>query len=260
MKILIIDDSKLVTSSIFSILNRYEVEVQIAHTYSEVLDLAKSNQFDLAFIDVKMPVINGIELAKSLKKSNTIKYLVMMTGVLAPSFSKLIPKLDPLDTILKPVNVEHINKILKKIDPNLNLTKQLPLSSSVNVEEFSDIIFNASDGLKRFSDDINLFVQQLQNFLIELDKTIIEFFEYSVFQAETIDPKTQSMFHFKIHNLKGNAEFIGASYLASEAKILNKIIFEDKSFTIENYHDLRKSAELTALTIRNFISSLSVAA
>jgi CheY-like chemotaxis protein len=260
MKILIVDDSKLVTSSIFSMLNRYEVSVHIAHNYYDVIDLAKLHQFDLAFIDVKMPVKSGIEIAKSLKNSKTIKHLVMMTGVLAPSFSKLIPKLDPLDTILKPLNVENIDKILKKIDPNLNLTKELPISSCENIEDFSDIIFNASDGLERFGGDINLYVKHLQNFLIELDKTIIELFEYSVFQTETINPKTQSMFHFKIHNLKGNSEFIGASYLATEAKILDKIICKNEDFSDENYHDFKKSAELTAITISNFISSLSIAA
>ena len=47
---------------------------------SEALKFAHSNKVDIAFLDIEMPVINGIQLAKSLKRINPQINIIFVTA------------------------------------------------------------------------------------------------------------------------------------------------------------------------------------
>lgn len=70
IRILLADDHALVRQGVKSILEREGFQVIAeASDGQEVLRLAQKLQFDIAVIDISMPVLNGIDTAQELRKS-----------------------------------------------------------------------------------------------------------------------------------------------------------------------------------------------
>jgi CheY-like chemotaxis protein/two-component sensor histidine kinase len=69
IKILTVDDAAEVLSYFSEIFNRYGVSCDVASNGNEALELIeKSNGYDVYFVDWSMPLMNGIELTKQIKK------------------------------------------------------------------------------------------------------------------------------------------------------------------------------------------------
>lgn len=127
-KILFADDEPDVQNVVKTILEREGYEVIIAKDGGEVLNLAKVNKPDLIVLDYMMPVLDGIETCKTLKKDPETKSMpvIMVTGypeekqnslnVGAVDFiTKPIDKTDLLLRIKSILKVRHIRDELQKI-------------------------------------------------------------------------------------------------------------------------------------------------
>ncbi|MBO7386390.1 MAG: chemotaxis response regulator protein-glutamate methylesterase [Lachnospiraceae bacterium] len=80
-KVLVVDDSALMRRVLCDIINgdtRFRV-VNIAGNGQEALNLLTQSQYDAVVLDVNMPIMNGIELLKELRKKN-IKAKIMMAS------------------------------------------------------------------------------------------------------------------------------------------------------------------------------------
>ena len=80
IKVIIADDHKMMIDGLLSILsdeNNIEI-VNVANNGEEVLKILESKNVDLVLTDINMPIMNGIELTKTLKqKYPTIKVLAL---------------------------------------------------------------------------------------------------------------------------------------------------------------------------------------
>jgi two-component system response regulator VicR len=66
-KILVVDDSKLVTDIVKLRLEMYGYEVRLAHSGEEALDRIADDVPDLMVLDVQMPGIDGYEVCRRLR-------------------------------------------------------------------------------------------------------------------------------------------------------------------------------------------------
>ncbi len=66
-QILIVDDSRSIRELLTSVLHGAGFNVTSAEDGEDGLNVAKSNKFDLVITDINMPVMDGIELLKSLR-------------------------------------------------------------------------------------------------------------------------------------------------------------------------------------------------
>ncbi len=83
MKILIVDDEAMIREWMEHTINSLPVDVQLIDTANDGLDALekfKSTMYDLVFIDVKMPRMNGMELIKELNKLPTLPLIVVLTS------------------------------------------------------------------------------------------------------------------------------------------------------------------------------------
>lgn len=80
LRVLVADDHRLVLEGLVGILNRECEVVGTATTGREVVDLAERLNPDIVLLDVAMPLLNGIEAARQIKRSsqNTIVIFVTM--------------------------------------------------------------------------------------------------------------------------------------------------------------------------------------
>lgn len=116
MKILIVEDEVLSAERLKRLLNQIgQYQIQTAFNATEaLLAVEKEPTFDIAFIDIKMPDISGLELAYRLSTINENIFIVFQTAY--DEYAVEAFRVGAIDYILKPYTVEDVERVLKKIE------------------------------------------------------------------------------------------------------------------------------------------------
>jgi len=115
-RVVIVDDNEDITSVFSDILEigGFEV-VGIGHDGKEAVSLYTKHSPDFIFLDVMMPIMNGVQALKEIKKKNPKANVIMVT---ADSRSEVIQELEKLNAtaiIIKPFKIEAVFETIKKI-------------------------------------------------------------------------------------------------------------------------------------------------
>jgi response regulator RpfG family c-di-GMP phosphodiesterase len=81
VSVLIVDDDAAVRGVVAKILSNRGCAFRMAGTGAEALQLLQREPSDVAFIDVHMPVMNGLDLADQLRREHPDTAIVMLTGM-----------------------------------------------------------------------------------------------------------------------------------------------------------------------------------
>jgi two-component system response regulator AtoC len=100
--ILIIDDQKLIRSSLKVALEKEAYAVRLARTGAEGLGIIREHNVDLVLLDIMLPDINGIEVLKKIKEIDPDIIVIMMTGYGTIESAVQAMKYDAFDYISKP--------------------------------------------------------------------------------------------------------------------------------------------------------------
>jgi CheY-like chemotaxis protein len=113
---LVIDDSELARMQIGLILNQYPVTVKYAGDAESALVLTKAEVFDVIFLDVMLPNMDGYKACQILKADSHTKTtpVVMLTSKSSP-FNKMYGAYVGCDRYLtKPVDADQVYQVLKQ--------------------------------------------------------------------------------------------------------------------------------------------------
>lgn len=80
LKVLIVDDNKDFARTMADVLVDEGCDVQVAHTGEEAIKFYDSQNFDLAFMDVQLPGISGVDGFLEIRKRSPQARVVMVTG------------------------------------------------------------------------------------------------------------------------------------------------------------------------------------
>ncbi len=122
-KILIVDDSEFIRKVIsFALEGKYEIVT--AENGLHALEILYNNKIDLIISDIIMPVMDGYEFVKRIKKEDSLKDIpvIILTTESYKDTKKEFKKLGISDYIVKPVDsdilLEIVDKYLLKGDKN----------------------------------------------------------------------------------------------------------------------------------------------
>lgn len=116
---LVVDDEAPAREELIYILEKYE-NINIAGEAShgkEALELNEKLKPDLIFLDVKMPRLNGIDVARNILDGEHRPYIVFVTAY--EKYALEAFEVNAIDYILKPVSEERLEKGMEKIFDNL---------------------------------------------------------------------------------------------------------------------------------------------
>ena len=80
---LIVDDEPDLCWALKNLLTSKGLPCQEAQTAQAALDLMKTHRFQLAFLDVTLPDMNGLELARHLRKLDPFLRFVIVSGYIS---------------------------------------------------------------------------------------------------------------------------------------------------------------------------------
>ncbi|MFI3214005.1 MAG: response regulator [Eubacteriales bacterium] len=141
-KILLADDEAIVTSSLKFIIEKNIEEpcqIEIAKTGRGVIELADSFRPDIAFMDIQMPGINGIEAMKEIRKNNKSVIFIIMTAYDSFQYAKEAVNVGALEYLTKPVKQMKILEILQKA-MNLVDSRRIRRSENLQIKEKLEIV------------------------------------------------------------------------------------------------------------------------
>ena len=117
LSVLVVEDSADVAKSFAMLLSALGHQVQVAHDANAGLEIAHSQHVDVAFLDIRMPGMNGYELAKRLRAQYGDELtLVAVTGFGQASDRQRAFESGFDEHLLKPVDPDAIEDILRAVE------------------------------------------------------------------------------------------------------------------------------------------------
>ncbi len=123
-KILVIDDEKPTLKIFRLLLEAFGYDVITAENGQEGLEVFKAERPDIILTDIKMPIMDGIEVLKNIKKINPYAEVVVITGHGDMELAIQSLNLDATDFINKPVQRNVLEKALWRAEERLVISQR----------------------------------------------------------------------------------------------------------------------------------------
>jgi two-component system nitrogen regulation response regulator NtrX len=140
-KILIIDDERAIRRALREILEFEGFEIDEAENGKEGLDKAKSGGYEIIFCDIKMPLMDGMEVLDELLKAKVETPLIMISGHGNIDTAVQAIKKGAFDFIEKPLDLNRILVTIRNAkDKNSLVEETIQLKTTVKRFKGSSII------------------------------------------------------------------------------------------------------------------------
>ena len=121
---LVVDDDTLMRDFVVETLSRRGLHITQAQNGQEAKRLLEEHEFDIAFIDMKMPGMDGMQLLKSMQESGVTTLPVMVTAFGTVERAVEAMKLGAYDFLMKPFSPEQVELVLDRAGEWVNLRAQ----------------------------------------------------------------------------------------------------------------------------------------
>ncbi len=138
--VLVVDDDKLVNEFLVETLKRAGYTCESVFSGEDALVLFKQREFDIILSDLKMKEMDGIQLLKHIKNINKETAFVIMTAYGTVSTAVKAIKMGAYDFLLKPLQAETIEHILKRVTEMLDLKQENQIMKQELSDKFQNII------------------------------------------------------------------------------------------------------------------------
>jgi len=139
LKVLIIDDEGVVRDFLLNFFEFHGIKAKAIEDGVKAVELAASEKFDLVFLDLRMPKMNGAETLKKLKEVSPGSKYIMMTGYSLDDLLKSVEGEKIEAFITKPFDINEILLILKdyiRQRSSANMSNILVIVSKDDVSDF----------------------------------------------------------------------------------------------------------------------------
>ncbi|MDQ0207238.1 LytR/AlgR family response regulator transcription factor [Alkalicoccobacillus murimartini] len=156
IRTLIVDDERYNRDELHFLLSQHECIDIIGEAETGEACIVKAIQLqpDLVFLDIEMPIMNGMKAADSLKELRKVPFIVFATA--HPQFAAEAFRYEAIDYLLKPYDEEQLQQTISRIQQRLIAdSPQVPVpTGKLPVEADGDIYYlDPADILYIYRDD-----------------------------------------------------------------------------------------------------------
>ena len=142
IRILVVEDEIPILRSICSLIEQTDSEFQVAaraRNGKEALDILDTQVIDVVFLDIHMPVMDGMEVLQELQKKELDVLIVVLSGYQDFEYVRMAMRHGAVDYLLKPAKREELKRVLYEVESRVierNLHKN-KISLGSNTENMS---------------------------------------------------------------------------------------------------------------------------
>ncbi len=137
--VLLVEDEKIELDTLRDYINWDRVlvdKVYTARNGRSALECIVQNEPDIMITDIQMPIMTGIELAKRVREEGYKTKIIFLTGYDDFEYIKEAFRVQATDYILKPFMTEEVEKLLLKIEKQIDIEQTAEVSVGVAAKQF----------------------------------------------------------------------------------------------------------------------------
>lgn len=261
---LLVDDEEVSRQVSQKILNQFEMKVDVATSGINAIDMVMNNSYDVVFMDLSMPIMNGIDAMNEIRDLSEDRYkmlpiVAMDNDAIEENKEKLLAA-GFTDSIVKPMDIRRVAAILKDCLPeNLIKEKANDIASYISGSRYGD-------GLAKLRPymDVEYAIEKIGGSIDVYNKLLRMFYEQNAAASEELYKKAGKDvrgFKIKIHALRTASMNIGATALAHQAtRMEGAINIGNREYINENVESFLENLVDVLLAVEDyntFVDSIS---
>ncbi|PNT90762.1 response regulator transcription factor [Clostridium thermosuccinogenes] len=171
-KLLLVEDERILLEDLRDSVDWISMGVEVVGTAwngSDALKKAEQLQPDIVITDIKMPVMDGLELAKRLKERDNGIQIIFITGYDELQYVKTALEVEAVGYLLKPFNFSEIRYVLDKAKLHLATQKDAEYGRRAQEEaKIRNLLLAPKDGDFKPGEDFIVMVASIDNYQIVL--------------------------------------------------------------------------------------------
>lgn len=237
IRVLVVDDEPMNLMVAEGIFRDYQMDVTLAESGRRAIELCEKEEFDLVFLDHMMPVMDGVETLKQIRRihaeSGKVFTVIAFTANAVSGAKEMLLQEGFDEFMSKPMEPLELERILRKMLPKSSIMfvdKNNPIAPEDNFVRLEDSGIHSHAGLQYCHGDKKFYIDVLLKFAKDAKqkmKEINEFFEKEDFEN----------YCTKVHALKSTAKMIGADLLSEKAKCLEMAAKNQETDFIRDHHE-----------------------
>ena len=140
-KLLIVDDEEKERSGIAGLVEKFAFPFEISQAKNgmEALEMVRKESFDVLLTDIKMPLMNGLELIKEVQKLGTWMIFIVYSAYAYFEYARSAISLGVIRYLLKPVSIADFKQLFSEVE-------SLCLNKMDEKTDLREVFFDLSKG------------------------------------------------------------------------------------------------------------------
>ncbi len=114
-RILVVDDNKDFANIFCEILKTNDYMAEKCYSGSQAVEMVKNTDFDMIFLDIRMPKMDGVQALKAIKKIRPKIKAIMMTGYSVDEMIHKALEEKAFEVVYKPFEVDKILSLIRNV-------------------------------------------------------------------------------------------------------------------------------------------------
>ena len=251
VRVLLVEDNNVNQMVALRMLQRIGFNADIASNGKEAVDAVETIEYDLVFMDISMPVMDGLTACSVIKSNASLKkqpIIIAMTANAMSGDKENYLKVGMDDYISKPVNLEELRKIISKWTDKILSDKhdetRKVIESEIELKFIEEKKISFLQDLKTDA-DLAFFKEMLDIYTREIPKNI-EAIRNAIFQNNA------DHLRFYVHKLKGSSLTLGIECVLDNFKTLEEMALEN-NISEESLRVFKKVAEQFEMILEEIV-------
>lgn len=253
-RILVADDDEYNRKLISHILDKWNVNYQLAEDGIQLMQIYQNEEFDLILLDMRMPGIDGVDVAKQIRslddrnKSN-IPLIALTATVSRDEISRCL--------------IAGINKVISKPYSEFELFSQICLALKIEIDQVEGTVIEPHQH-KLQGEELPVMFQSLYHVANNDEKFVVEMLEMFIKTSKSgltgihdaMKSQEWQLVAEHAHKIKSPCKHLGAGKTADLLKTIETMSRngENPKYIIENMKEAEKQINVLIESVESFLA------